>query len=57
MEHFSDGFSSDSSFDNKIEILSRMSKETDHPKRPDYGRTKYLNLPNTEVYKDEVFIN
>ncbi|CAD8189628.1 unnamed protein product [Paramecium octaurelia] len=56
-EHYSDGFSSDSSFDNKIEILSRISKDTEHPKRPDYGRTKYLTLPNTEIYKEEIYIN
>ncbi|CAD8085427.1 unnamed protein product [Paramecium sonneborni] len=56
-EHYSEGFSSDSSFDNKIEILSRNSKDTEHPKRPDYGRTKYLSLPNTEIYKEEICIN
>ncbi|CAD8079150.1 unnamed protein product [Paramecium primaurelia] len=56
-EHYSDGFSSDSSFDNKIEIISRNSNDTEYPKRPDYGKPKYISLPNTQIYKDDAFIN
>lgn len=57
LQEFSQGNSSDSSFEKDFRIISRDSVDDDdeHPDRPDYNRQeKYVYLPNTEIYKDDI---
>ncbi|CAD8210431.1 unnamed protein product [Paramecium octaurelia] len=56
-EYFSDENSSNTSYDGNVEILSRKTRGSIVRVEPEYGQIKYMSVPNTMIYQNNLALN